>query len=101
MSDSGGGVFVQSTGGEWQLAGIASSISSVFGISRYGDLAYAVNLDGWQWWVESLVQPGVPVASSVPPPPQGSWFPPRVPAPAAGLSLFALALMPRRLRRAA
>ncbi|MBX3357000.1 MAG: trypsin-like serine protease [Phycisphaeraceae bacterium] len=95
LGDSGSGLFVNA-GGSWRLAGLAVTISSTFGVSRYGDYASAVNLDGWQWWVESLVAPGVPVASSVPPPPQGAWFPPRVPAPAAGFALFGLALLSRR-----
>ena len=44
VGDSGGAIFVQGRGGSLQLAGIATSISGRFGVTRYGDWSYAVNL---------------------------------------------------------
>ena len=49
--DSGGGVFVEQSGGTLALAGIAVSVSSSTGFSAFGDRGYAVNVAAQSAWL--------------------------------------------------
>lgn len=88
-SDSGGGVFVEGRHGVLRLAAIATSSSSAFGRTRFGDVSFALNLDSYRGWITAIVQPGEPVASSMPPPGEGTYVPPRN-APGPGTAAIAV-----------
>ncbi|MFN7020411.1 MAG: GC-type dockerin domain-anchored protein, partial [Phycisphaerales bacterium] len=49
-NDSGAGLFVRSAEGDLRLAGVAVSVGSN-GASRYGDLAYCLNIDFVRAWL--------------------------------------------------
>jgi hypothetical protein len=100
LLDSGGGLFVDGPDGSLELAGIAVSITSVFGQSRWGDRGYVVNLDSIAGWIRVVIEPGHPAASSIPPPAEGAYVPPPPPTPApATVALLAVAAPWRRGRR--
>jgi hypothetical protein len=99
MLDSGGGVFVDGPSGP-ELAGIAVSVTGVFGSSLYGARSFAVNLEPLRAWILHHVAPGEPIASSIGPTrapsiPAG----PAVPGPASVVLSVAAGLWSLRRRR--
>lgn len=94
--DSGAGVFIQDSSSNLLVAGVAVAISGSWGSTRFGDesIALDITVPHAAAFIRYVTRPGVPVASSLPPP-QPSPAP--VPAPAA--AAFLLPLLCARTRR--